>query len=150
MPNPTPAVNPPAIHGKDSILAISLLSTPVTLVAVALITDWTLDMATDTVETTALGDPNKTYVQGLKDIKGTFTGQWDSTDDTLFEAAESAVPIVIAIFPNKNNAAAWQGPGYLNVSLKGGASAAVTIDGAFTAAGAWARTPAGAAPALAA
>jgi hypothetical protein len=145
MPNPTPAVNPPAIHGKDGIICLSLTDAS-SLAAVALITDWTLDMATDTVETTALGDSNKTYVQGLKDLKGTFTGQWDSTDDLLFEAADSPTPVIIAIYPTKNNAAHWQGPGFINVSLKGGATAAVTIDGSFTAAGAWVRTPVGTPP----
>jgi hypothetical protein len=142
MPIPASPTNPPAIHGKDGLVCISL-TTPGTPAALTLITDWTLDMATDMVETTALGDSNKTYVKGLKDVKGTFSGQLDITDDLIFEAADQTTPIQMAIYPTKNNNMAWTGPAYLDVSVKGGATASVTVDGNFTAAGGWSRTAPG-------
>ena len=139
MPAPTPPTNPPATHGKDGVIAIST-SGAGTPAPMALITDWTLDMATDTVETTALGDANKTYVQGLKDIKGTFTGQFNALDDGIFEAADSTDGVQIEIWPSVNSPISFTGPAWLNVSIKGGVSAAVTVDGSFTAKGAWSRT----------
>ena len=46
-------------------------------------------MATDKVETTSLGDANKRYVMGLKDLSGSFTAFWDRLDDVLFDCADS-------------------------------------------------------------
>jgi hypothetical protein len=142
MAAPVQPTNPPATHGKDSILCVSTTKTG-TAQPVCLITDWSLNRESDKVETTALGDPNKTYVKGLDDVKGTFTGQWDSTDDTLFEAAESEDGVQIEIWPNKNSAVCFKGPAWLDVSIKGGAGAAVTIDGNFSANGGWTRVPGG-------
>ena len=145
MPNPTPPANPPAIHGKDGLLCIGLTDLA-TVTPLALITEWNLDMSTDMVETTAMSDSNKTYAKGLRDLKMTFSGVWDSTDDAIFEAAEHTAPIFIKIYPTKDNAASWGGPGHLDVSIKGGNAAAVTIEGNITAAGAWTRTPSGTPP----
>jgi len=139
MAAPTAPVNNPATHGKEGILAIKLGAG--TLTAVGNISDWSLDMATDKVETTALGDQNKRYVVGLKDLKGTFSAYWDRTDDAIFEAAESPTGCEIAIFPSATSPVAWQGPAWLDASIKGGVTSAVTIDGSFVANGAWVRTP---------
>jgi hypothetical protein len=140
MPTPAQPLNPPAIHGKGGVLYVSETRNGVTK-PVCLITEYTLDRTSDKVETTALGDKNKTYVKGLDDVKGTFTGSWDSTDDTLFSAAESPDGVQIEIYPNLDSPACFKGPAWLDVSLKSGVSAAVSIDGNFSANGSWTRTP---------
>jgi hypothetical protein len=141
MPVPTVPANPPAHHGKEGVLALAVDDGVAVPAAVALLSEWTLDMATDKVETTALGDANKTYVQGLKDVKGTFSGFWDSVDDLLFEAAESDKGVKMEIWPSKLSAVCFAGPAWLDVSIKGGVTSAVTVDGTFSAKGAWTRTP---------
>jgi|SRR5262245_13048955 len=138
MPAPAQPVNPPSVHGKGGVIAIST-SRAGAVVPIALITEWTLNRSSDKVETTALGDANKTYVKGLDNVEGTFTGQWNSTDDTLFEAAESVDGCQMEIWPNKDSAACFKGPAWLDVSIKGGVTAAVTIDGSFSANGSWSR-----------
>jgi hypothetical protein len=142
MPNPVPPPNPPGTHGNKGLIAISTTATG-TVAPLVLIAEWTLDMARDLVETTALGDSNKTYVAGLKDLKGTFTGFWDALDDSIFEAADSPDGIKMEIYPSITNAGCWKGPAWLDVSVKGGVSSAVSIDGTFSANGAWTRTPQG-------
>lgn len=144
MPAPAQPTNPPALHGKGGVLAVSP-TIGGTVVPVALITEWSFDRSSDYVETTSLGDANKTWVKGLDNAQGTFTGQWDSTDDVLFEAAESVEGCDIEIWPNVDSDACFRGPGYLDVSIKGGVSSAVTIDGKFSANGSWSRDPWGAA-----
>jgi hypothetical protein len=147
MPAPVQPTNPPASHGKNGVLMVSTTAAgPVT--AVALITEWSIDRTSDKVETTALGDNNKTYVKGLDDVKGTFSGQWDSTDDTLFEAAESPNGVLIELYPDVANAFCLKGPAWLDVSIKGGVSAAVTIDGNFSANGSWTRVASGVLPVI--
>lgn len=143
MPTPVQPLNPPAIHGKGGVLYVSETRGGATK-AVCLITEYTLDRTSDKVETTALGDNNKTYVKGLDDVKGTFSGQFDSTDDTLFTAAESPDGVQIEIYPSITSPACFKGPAWLDVSIKSGVSAAVTIDGNFSANGSWTRVPWGA------
>jgi hypothetical protein len=146
MPAPVQPTNPPGVHGKMGVLCVSTTAAgPV--VPVALITEYSVDRTSDKVETTALGSTNKTYVKGLDDVKITFSGIWDSTDDTLFEAAESAEGVLMEIYPDVTNAFCLKGPAWLDVSIKGGVSAAVTIDGNASANGAWTRVASGVPPA---
>lgn len=131
--------NNPATHGKNSRVFMTESGTG-TPKYVGSITEWTLDMATDKVETTALGDDNKTYVQGLKDIKGTIAGNFDALDDALFMAADSADGVLMEIYPTGDSAIKFAGPAYIDISIKGGVSSAVTFDGTFQAKGNWTRT----------
>lgn len=128
--------NPPAQHGKNSRLFIST-SRAGALKQVALLSEWTIDMSSDKVETTALSDTNKTYVKGLKDLKGTLSGFWDDTDDALFAAADSEDGIMMAIYPKNDDGTYWAGPAWLDASIKGGVTAAVAVDGTFSANGSW-------------
>jgi hypothetical protein len=137
---PTAVPNNPATHGKEGVIGIKI-GAAATFEVIGLIQEYTLDMATDKVETTALGDGNKTYVQGLKDLKGTFTAFWDKVSDALFEAAESADGCELAIWPSRSSVVCWSGPAWLDASIKGGVTSAVSIDASFSANGAWSRTP---------
>jgi hypothetical protein len=137
---PVAVPNNPGTHGKEGVIAIKM-GVAVEYTPIGLIQEWALDMATDKVETTALGDPNKTYVVGLKDLKGTATAFWDRLDDTIFEAAESLVGCELAIWPSRGSPVCWNGPAWLDASIKGGVTSAVTIDISFSANGAWTRTP---------
>lgn len=103
------------------------------------ITDWSLDMATDKVETTGLQDPNRTYVQGLKDIKGTIAAYWLGNDDTLFDASESPDGMMLYLYPNQPSGYYWGGPAWLDVSIKVSVSDTVKVDANFSANGVWIR-----------
>src|SRR5690606_2498782 len=107
---------------------------------VAGLTAWTLNMAVDRVETTEFGAPNKTYVQGYKDVSGTITGFWDSSDDTLFDALESADGVKIYLYPSRDASTKyWYGPAWVDFSVDVSNSGAVSISGSFGANGAWGR-----------
>jgi hypothetical protein len=106
------------------------------------ISAWTLDMATDKVDVTSFQDANKTYVQGLRDIKGTITGFWDSSDDALFDAAESADGLKLYLYPATTAATIYfYGPAFIDASISVSATGAVTVSGNFVANGAWGRKP---------
>jgi len=138
MPAPAPPVNNPGTHGKEGIVALKM-ATGDAYVAIGNISEWTLNMATDKVETTALGDANKRYVVGLKDLSGSFTAFWDRLTDTIFDAADSATGCYLAFYPSATAAQGWEGPAWLDASIKGGVTSAVTIDATFVANGAWTR-----------
>ena len=139
MPAPAPPVNNPGTHGKEGIVAMKMLPAD-PWVAIGNISDCTLNMATDKVETTALGDANKRYVVGLKDLSGSFTAFWDRLTDAIFDASDSLVGCYLAFWPSATSAQGWEGPAWLDASIKGGVTSAVTIDATFVANGAWART----------
>jgi hypothetical protein len=84
-------------HGKKGRVYMSTTGTGAA-VSVANLTAWSIDQSTDTVETTSFGDTNKTYVQGLADVSGTFAGFFNDTDSTLFSGAASADGVRIYLY----------------------------------------------------
>lgn len=106
------------------------------------LTQWTLDQSTDKIEVTAFGDTNKTYVQGLKDVKGTFSGFFDDTETKPFTAADSTDGCKLYLYPSSDASGVYfYGPAWLDVSIDTGVAAAVAISGNFAANGAWGRKP---------
>lgn len=128
-------------HGQKGVVYGSTTGTGTAINMVSL-SAWTLNMATDKVEVTAFGDPNKTYVQGLRDIQGTLSGFWDSADDSLFDAAESADGMKLYLYPASTAATIYfYGPAFIDASIEVSATGACTVNGNFVAAGAWSRKP---------
>lgn len=104
---------------------------------------WTLNKATDRVEVTAFGDSNKQYVQGFADISGDFTVVWDDTDDTAFDAAESADGCRIYLYPSTLVSTIYHyGPAWVDVSHSAAVDGRVEVTGSFAANGNWGRKPA--------
>lgn len=131
----------PRYHGKKGIVYGSVTGTG-TAVQIASINHWSLDMSTDTVEVTAFGDVNKTYVQGLKDIKGTISGFWDSADDSLFDGSDSPDGAKLYLYPSSDYPSAYfYGPAWLNASIDTASGGAITVNASFVANGAWGRRP---------
>jgi hypothetical protein len=107
------------------------------------LTEWTLNMTTDKTEVTSFGDANKTYVQGLKDLAGTLSGFWDSANDALFDAADSADGVRLYLYPSADAPTIyWYGPAWLDASISVGVGGAVSVSGSFVANGSWGRNPA--------
>lgn len=103
---------------------------------------WTYNRATDRVETSAFGDANKTYVQGLADVSGDFTVVWDDTNDAAFDASESADGCKIYLYPSTDASTIYfYGPAWVDVSMTAAVDARVEVRGTFAANGAWGRMP---------
>jgi len=140
MPAPAAPVNNPGTHGKEGIIAMKMLAGD-PYVAIGNVSEWVLNMAKDKVETTALGDANKRYVMGLKDLSGTFTAFGDRLTDVLFDASDTELGCYLAFYPyGALSNQGWEGPAHLDASVKGGVTSAVVIDCQFVANGAWTRS----------
>ncbi len=125
-------------HGKKGIVYVSTTGTGVATSVT--LTEWTLNMNTDKVETTSFGDANKTYVQGLKDLQGTLSGFYDESDSKLFTAADSTDGIKMYLYPSTDAPTKyWYGPAWLDASITTGVSAAVSVSANFVANGSWGR-----------
>jgi len=128
-------------HGKTGVVYMSTTGSG-TAVSVAQLNSWELNMGTDTVETTAFGDANKTYVQGLRDLTGKFDGFWNDADDSIFDASESTDGVKMYLYPsNLAPTIYFYGPAWVDASISVGVSAAVTVSANFKANGSWSRKP---------
>jgi hypothetical protein len=124
------------LHGKNGAIYLDGPKGSGTKVAVK--SEWTLNLARDYVDATVFGDTNKTYLVGLKDISGTYSGFLDNSGDLLVNATSSdivqlylysddgASPIMIA-----------SGPALMDASITASNTDAVRMTGNFRAAGNW-------------
>jgi hypothetical protein len=101
------------------------------------VSDWSFDMTRDKVDVTSMGDANKTYVFGFKDVNGKLSGFWNSAVDSLFTAADLDDSVQMFIYPNSGDTKYWYGYVFIDVSLSSGVSAAVKTSCNFAAAGTW-------------
>lgn len=124
-------------HGKQGALYLSTSASGTASPAVGL-TNWSLNLAVDRVETTEFGADNKTYVQGYKDVSGTFSGFWDSSSDVFWDAADSVDGVKLYLYPSRDaDDIYWYGPAWVDASIDVSNSGAVSISGSFAANGAF-------------
>ena len=128
-------------HGNKGQVLLSISGSGTATTGVSL-SSWSLDKATDKVEVTAFGDPNKVYVQGLADVKGEISGYFDDTNDALFDASESADGCKLYLYPSSLVTTNYHyGPAWLDASISVDVTGAIKISGSFVANGAWGRKP---------
>jgi hypothetical protein len=130
-------------HGYKGEVAIDPTGTT-TYVAVGSLNNWTLDTTRDRVDVTCFGDPQKQYVQGLSDLKGTFAGIWDplTTPDEIFRIAMGDVAVGLRLTPSTLSATNFfSGMAYLDASIAVAVNGAITVSGSFASAGPWTMAP---------
>jgi len=100
---------------------------------------WTLSRDTDTFEVTSFGDTNKTYVQGLPDLKGTISGSWDDSETKPFAGAASSTGVKLYLYPDITNSPTKYayGTAWLSASIETPVAGAVTLSANFVAAASW-------------
>jgi len=113
--------------------------TPVALIA---LNKWKLSQKTDKVNVTCFGDTNKVYVPGMKDLSGSVSGFWNSTNVVLFDAVDAATPGMLKLVPNSTEATFfWSGLAYIDADIDCSVEGAPAVSGSFMAAGAWNMMP---------
>src|SRR5262245_28906297 len=128
----------PVHHGRFGRILLST-SGATAAVLVTRQNNWTLDQSVDTAEVSAFGDTNKTYVQGLKDAKGTFGGFWDETDNTLWTAVDSATAVKMYLYPDFTAASGsyWYGYAWVSASIQTPIGGPVAVSGSWVAGSNW-------------
>lgn len=126
-------------HAKSARLYMSTTGTG-DAAPVAAIREFNLEMDTDKVDVTAFGDTNKQSVQGFPARRGTFSGFWVDTEDTLWTAQASANGVKLYFYPSVNAITKyWYGPAWVAASLAAAVDGAVGIAGTWEANGDWGR-----------
>ncbi len=106
-------------------------------VKIASLNGWKLDNSTNYEDVSCWGDTNKVYCPGFMDVKGDFSGFWDSSELALFKAAVSGVPGTLQLMPNDTEPTfVWEGLAYLDASIDCSLNAP-KVSGKFQAAGSW-------------
>jgi hypothetical protein len=106
--------------------------------AVTKLSMWSLDRTTDKLEVTSFLDSNKTYVQGLPDLKGSYEGFWDDTETKPFAAAASSAAVRMYLYPSQDILTKYAyGLAWLDASIEVGVNEAVKVKGSFVAGGSW-------------
>ena len=108
-------------------------------VSFAPLSSWNIDATTDKVEVTSFTDTNKTWLQGLKNVQGSFAGFFDDTTSAnLFTAADSADGVKLYLYPSSDAIAKYAyGPAWIDASINVSVSGAVTVTANFAANGNW-------------
>jgi hypothetical protein len=124
-------------HGKKGVVYISTTGTGTATLVIGL-TAWSIDMTTDKVDVTSFGDANKTYVIGLADCKGSFSGNWDDTEAKLYTASQSSDGCKLYLYPSADAPTKYHyGPAWVDFSMAVDANGAVKVSGTWVANGAW-------------
>lgn len=128
------------LHGKGG--AIYLAATGQAKVKVATKSEWTLNLSRDYVDATVFGEANKTYLVGLKDVQGTYSGLLDVSGDLMINASSSdAIYVYLyaddATLPGGSTLLVAYGPGLIDANMTASNTDAVRVTGNFRAAGTW-------------
>jgi hypothetical protein len=97
---------------------------------------WSLDQSTEQIETTCYGDTTRTYVTGLPNATGDFSGFWNDTDTSMYNLIATSVPRKFYVYPDRANAVTsyFFGTGYFSLSHEGPVDGAVSMTGNWVAA----------------
>lgn len=128
------------IHGRSGRLYVGLASSTAAAEPVTNLNSWSIEFTVDQVETTVFGDANRTYVSGLPDAGGQFSGYYDTASAQLFTAAVDGAARRFYLYPTTSDTGEYfWGTGLFDFSVTGGIGDAVAISGNFKAASAIAK-----------
>lgn len=122
-------------HGRNGRLYASIASggTPE---PIAFLNQWSIDFTVDNIDVTAFGDTNKTYVAGLPDSSGSFSGFFDSAGNDMYAAAADGIARKFYLYVDVAEATYWYGTALFDFSVSSSVDGAVTVSGDWNAASA--------------
>lgn len=128
--------------GSHGQIKIDPTGVGTTLVTVASMNAWALNMARAKTDVTAFGDSNLVYVQGLPDIKGTLGGWFDTDEWTIFDVAMGDIAAFLNLVPSTLSPTYfWKGPAWLDAAIDVKHNGGISVTGNYVASGPWTRMP---------
>lgn len=124
------------LHGRSGNLYVGLATTTSAAEAVAFLSKWQITFDTDDVDVTAFGDTNKTYVSGLPDVGGNFSGFYDDATVQTYTAATDGASRRFYLYPKTPSTAGpyWFGTAVFDFTVEGDVNGPVAVSGNFKAA----------------
>lgn len=121
--------------GRKGRLYAGLASDTAAAEPVAFLKSWSIDMSTDKIDVTGLGDTNKVTVAGLPSASGSYAGFWDSATSQMFAAAVDGLARKFYLYPTTDVATKYiWGTAFFDATLSTDVGGAVEISGSYEAA----------------
>jgi hypothetical protein len=89
-------------HGRNGAVYIGVTN-GAAAVPCAFQAAWTLNKTVAKQDVTAFGDANLTYVAGLPDASGDFSGFWDDATSQTYSAATDGLSRTMYLYPDISN-----------------------------------------------
>ncbi len=122
------------IGGRNATMYANITSAG-TAEPVAFLSSWELSAVSDRFEVTAFGDTTKTYVAGLPDATGSYSGFYDNATAQTFTAALDGVARKVYLYPDRTNTGQYfWGTAFLDFSVSGEVNGATEMSGSWSAA----------------
>lgn len=104
-------------------------------------TEWSVDLSRDYVDATVFGETNKTYLAGLRNFAGNYTGLLDVNGDAMLDATALDEQLIYLYADDGvisgNVIPVAHGSGFIDGTVSVGSTDAVRINGQFRAQGSW-------------
>lgn len=121
--------------GRRGRVYVGLASDSATAEPVANLSQWSLNGSSEQLDATSFGDTTKTYVLGLPDAQGSFSGFYDTASDQLYTASQDGLARKTYLYPDTNSAGTyWFGTAFWDFSIDVPVGGVVSISGSFVAA----------------
>lgn len=122
------------IAGRNGVLYAGISSAG-TAEPIAYLNEWGVDFSTNKIKVTTFQDVTETYVAGLPDFQGTYSGFYDTATAQLYTAATDGVARKFYLYPtNSITTTYWFGTAFFDFSIDTQVDDAVKISGSFAAA----------------
>lgn len=124
------------VHGRRGRLYVGIASDTASAEPVTFISKWSINFSTDNVDVTAIGDSNKTYVAGLPDASGSFSGWYDDATAQTYTAGADGLARRFYLYPTTPSATGpyFFGTGLFDFSAEADVGSAVSVSGDWQAA----------------
>ncbi len=97
---------------------------------------WSISFTVARADVTAFGDSNKTYVAGLPDASGDFSGFYDDATKQSYTAATDGIARAFYLYPNSSTAGQyWYGNILPDFKVDGDVGSSVNVAATWVASG---------------
>lgn len=123
--------------GRNGRIYLGIASSAATAEPLPFYAKWSLSASTDKINVTAMGDDNKTYVSGLPDASGDFSGFADDATSQTYAAAVDGQPRKFYQYPDLVNSPTvyWYGMILPDFTINGDVAGALEVSSSWSAAG---------------
>lgn len=125
-------------HGRNGRIYVGIASDTASAEPLPYVATWSVGFSTDNAEVTAMGDSNKTYVAGLPDASGSFSGFLDADSAQTYTAATDGLARRFYLYPTTptNTGPYWFGTALFDFNAEGDVGDSVKMSGDWNAASA--------------
>jgi hypothetical protein len=130
------------IAGDNGRVYIGIANSAATAEPLPFVAKYNANWKTDKYDVTAMGDGQKTYVSGLRDASGSFSGFFDNTTSQTYAAALDGQPRKFYLYPDTNSVTQYFfGTIIADFSIDGGVGGPVSMSADWSAYSTIARLP---------